>query len=145
MYWLCLIGWQPAYPALPLQWSGFYGDSTDSLVTGSQPGRRGEGPNWSVETSQCMWQTYYKTTSIHTPIYSLIVCACAPYPIRISTQGSHHQYEQWLLEQGESSTDHWLHACQCPKVIGWIPRVGGEIEIFTPLMYGHASTIHSVC
>lgn len=68
------------------------------------------------------------TTLLENLLYGFVILGvCAPYPVRISTEMSHHQNEQWLLEQGESSTDHRLHACQCPKVVGWIPKVGAEV------------------
>lgn len=99
-----------------------------------QVARQQEASQWEDEEAQidllrgkicqCM---LYNLLYVYTTW--LCVCVCAPYPVRISIQVSQHQYEQWLLKQGESSTDHWLHACQCSKVVGWIPTVRWEIEM----------------
>lgn len=72
---------------------------------------------WNQSSSKtCWWKT---PLGVH-----------VSYPVRISTEGSHHQYEQWLLKQGKCSTDHWLHTCQCPKVVGWISRKRGRRAFF---------------
>ena len=45
---LCPSDWLAAILSQPLPYTGFYGDRTDSLVTGSPSGRRWEGRYWSV-------------------------------------------------------------------------------------------------
>lgn len=62
-------------------------------------------------------------------------CACAAYPVRISMEVSHHQYEQWLLEQGKRCTDHGLHACQSPKMFGGISGVGEKRQLLSTHLF----------
>lgn len=51
-----------------------------------------------------------------------------PHPMGVSFKGTDHGDEEWLLKQGNHSTNHGLEACQCAEVVGWVAVMGETMD-----------------